>query len=180
MSLQTIARRYAIALADVTIEKGEAVEVQNELLQWGEMIESNPLLKEVFSNPTVAYDQKRKVLQELIQRTRVRQSTANFLQVLLRNQRISELSEVNKWFGTILDERSGMVSAEVTTARPVAKESMEALRQKLASLSGRKVRLKFSTDAELIGGMVARIGSTVYDGSIRNQLREMETKLAGS
>ena len=180
MSLQTIARRYAIALADVTIEKGEATEVQEELLQWGEMIESNQLLKEAFSNPTVAYDQKRNVLQDLIRRTRVRQTTANFLQVLLRNQRLTELNEVNKRFGSILDERSGLVAAEVTTARPVAKESVEALRHKLASISGRKVRLNFSTDEELIGGMVARIGSTVYDGSIRNQLREMESKLAGS
>lgn len=180
LSLQTIARRYAIALADVVIERGEAVEVQKELLQWGEMVDSNPLLKTVFSNPTVPYEQKRKVLQELIKRTRVRETTANFLQVLLRNQRLAELSEVNKRFGLILDERSGVVAADVTTARPVAPASIEALREKLASVSGRKVRLNFATDADLIGGMVARIGSTVYDGSIRNQLHEMELKLAGS
>lgn len=180
MSLQTIARRYAIALADVVIERGEASAVQDELLQWGEMISSNPLLKEALGNPTVPYDNKRKVLQELIQRTRVRETTANFLQVLLRNQRLSELNEVNKWFGLILDDRSGVVAAEVTTARPVAQDAAEALRQKLASITGRKVRLNFNTDADLIGGMVARIGSTVYDGSIRNQLREMELKLAGS
>jgi F-type H+-transporting ATPase subunit delta len=178
--LQTIARRYAIALADVTIEKGEATAVQDELLHWGEMIESNPLLKEAFSNPTVAYEKKQRVLQELIHRTRVRPTTANFLQVLLLNQRLTELTEVNKWYGLVLDDRSGVVAAEVTTARPVEKETAEALRNKLAGISGRKVRLKFSTDAELIGGMVARIGSTVYDGSIRNQLREMESKLAGS
>jgi F-type H+-transporting ATPase subunit delta len=180
LSLQTIARRYAIALADVAIERGEAVAVQEELLHWGEMIHSNPLLKEAFSNPTVPYDQKRKVLQELIKRTKVREITANFLQVLLRNQRLTELNEVNKWYGLILDERSGVIAAEVTTARPVSTDSIEALRQKLASVSGRKVRLKFATDADLIGGMVARIGSTVYDGSIRNQLHEMELKLAGS
>ena len=180
MSLQTIARRYAIALADVAIESGEAAAVQEELMQWSKMIDSNPLLKEAFGNPTVPYEQKRKILLQLIQRTRVRQTTANFLQVLLRNQRLSELNEVNKWFGLILDERSGVVAAEVTTARPVAEESIEALRHKLATMSGRKVRLKFVTDADLIGGMVARIGSTVYDGSIRNQLHEMELKLAGS
>jgi len=180
LSVQTIARRYAIALADVAIESGEATAVQDELTRWGQMIDSNQLLKEAFRNPTVPYEQKRKVLQELIQRTHLRQTTANFLQVLLRNQRLSELNEVNKWFGLILDERSGVVAAEVTTARPVSQESIEALRQKLATLSGRKVRLKFATDADLIGGMVARIGSTVYDGSIRNQLREMELKLSGS
>jgi len=180
LSLQTIARRYAIALADVVIESGEASAVQDELLQWGEMISSNALLKEALANPTVPYDGKRSVLHELIKRTRVRETTANFLQVLLRNQRLTELNEVNRWFGLILDDRSGVVAADVTTARAVAPEATEALRQKLASITGRKVRLKFNTDPDLIGGMVARIGSTVYDGSIKNQLHEMELKLAGS
>jgi len=180
LSLQTIARRYAIALADVAIEGGEAVAVQKELLAWGEMISSNRLLAEALGNPTVPYDQKQKVLDELIQRTNVRKTSANFLKLLLRNQRLSEINEVNKWFSQILDERSGVIAAEVTTARPVSEKSAEALRQKLATVSGKKVRLKFITDESLIGGMVARIGSTVYDGSIRNQLREMELKLAGS
>ena len=180
MSLQTIARRYAIALADVVLEQNEAVVVQEELNQWTEMIESNPLLKEAVSNPTVGYEQKRKVLQELVHRTRVKDTTSNFLQVLLRNQRLAEIKEINKWFGLILDERSGMVSAEVTTARPVGQDSIDALRIKLADLTGRKVRLKFNTDPDLIGGMVARIGSTVYDGSIKNQLHEMEVTMAGS
>ena len=180
MSVQTIARRYSIALADVAIEGGEALAVQEELLEWGKMIAANNLLEEAFRNPTVPYEQKRKLIQELIERTKVRQTTANFLQVLLRNQRLSEINEVNKWFAEVLDQRSGVVAAEVTTARPVSPESMNALREKLASISGKKVRLKIATDEDLIGGMVTRIGSTVYDGSVRNQLREMELKLAGS
>lgn len=180
MSLQAIARRYAIALADVAIEQGEALAVQEELSEWGAMITSNGRLKDAFSNPTVPYEQKRKLIQELISRTKIRQTTANFLQVLLRNQRLSEITEVNKWFGQILDERAGVVAARITTARPVTQKSIEALRKTLASISGKKVRLEFATDEDLIGGIVARIGSTVYDGSVRNQLREMELKLAGS
>ena len=180
MSVQTVARRYSIALADVAIEGGEALEVQAELLEWGKMIASHSLLEEAFSNPTVPYEQKRKLIAELIERTAIRQTTANFLHVLLRNQRLSEINEVNKWFAQVLDQRSGVVAAEVTTATPVSQVSMDALRERLASISGKKVRLKFATDEDLIGGMVTRIGSTVYDGSIRNQLREMELKLAGS
>jgi F-type H+-transporting ATPase subunit delta len=180
LSAQTVARRYSTALADVAIAAGEALEVQEELLEWGRMISSNALLEEIFSNPTVPYEQKRKLIQELIERTRVRQTTANFLQVLLRNQRLTEINEVNNWFAQVLDQRSGVVAAEVTTARPVAQASVDALRGKLASISGKKVRLTFAIDEGLIGGMVTRIGSTVYDGSVRNQLREMELKLAGS
>jgi F-type H+-transporting ATPase subunit delta len=180
MSLQTIARRYAHALADVTIEKREAPAVQDELSEWGQMISANASLKEAFTNPTVPYEQKRRLLKVLIERTKVRPTTANFLQVLLRNQRLGEIGEINRWFGQVLDDRSGVVTAEITTARPVDQESIEMLMKTLGRISGKKVRLKFSTDEDLIGGLVARIGSTVYDGSVRNQLRELELKLAGS
>ena len=179
MSLQTIARRYAIALADVVLEQNEALPVQEELLAWGSMIESSPLLREAFGNPTVQYDQKQKVLSELIARTKVRPTTANFLQVLLRNQRLTELGEVNRKFALVLDERAGVVEAAVTTARPVVEEAKAALRTKLNLLTGKSVRLTFATDEDLIGGMVTRIGSTVYDGSVRNQLHEAEQRLAG-
>jgi F-type H+-transporting ATPase subunit delta len=153
--------------------------VQEELSAWELMIRNNAQLQEVFSNPTIPYDQKRKVLSTLIERTRVRSMTANFLQVLLQNQRLTELGEVNKRFAHVLDERSGIVSAAVTTARPVPESSQQALRQKLTQLTGKEVRLSFQTDEELIGGIVTRIGSTVYDGSVRTQLQQVKEKMAG-
>jgi F-type H+-transporting ATPase subunit delta len=177
--VQTVARRYAAALADVVAERGEARQVQEELSAWELMIRNNAQLQEVFSNPTIPYDQKRKVLSTLIERTRVRPMTANFLQVLLQNQRLTELGEVNKRFAHVLDERSGIVSAAVTTARPVPESSQQALRQKLTQLTGKEVRLSFQTDEELIGGIVTRIGSTVYDGSVRTQLQQVKEKMAG-
>lgn len=175
-----MARRYSTALADVVIPRGEERQVQEELSAWEEMMQSNPLLMEVFSNPTIPYDQKRKVLTSLIARTRVRPTTANFLQVLLQNHRLADLSEVNGRFAQVLDERSGVVSADVTTARPVPEASREALRQKLTALTGKKVRLSFETDVELIGGIVTRVGSTIYDGSIRTQLEQVKERLAGN
>jgi F-type H+-transporting ATPase subunit delta len=174
-----VARRYATALADVVTKSGEAQEVQKELAAWSEMMQSNEQLLEVFRNPTIPYEQKRKVLNTLIARTRVRPTTANFLQVLLQNQRLAELGEVNKRFAQILDERSGVVSALVTTARPVPQSSQEALRAKLAVMTGKSVRLSFTTDEELIGGIVTRIGSTIYDGSVRNQLQQVKERLVG-
>lgn len=180
MSLETIARRYATALADVVIERGETQAVQKELLEWGSMISSNSLLREAFSNPTVPYEQKQNVLRELITRTRVLPTTASFLQLLLRNQRLSEIGEVNKRLALILDQRAGLVAAEVTTARPIPPASVQALQGKLASVTGKSVRLTFATDQELIGGLIVRVGSTVYDGSVRNQLYQVERQLAGS
>lgn len=179
MSLQTIARRYAAALADVSIERREEREVQAELDHWASMIEANPQLKEVMANPTVAYDQKQKVLEDLISRTRVRETTASFLRVLLRNQRLSQLREVAARFGLTLDERSGVVAANVTTARPIPEELRNALQQTLAEATGKQVRLSFTTDETIIGGMVARIGSTVYDGSVQGHLERLSEDLAG-
>ena len=179
MSVQAVARRYATALADVVISQGEEREVQDELKAWEQLMQSNTQLLEVFRNPTIPYEQKRKVLNTLIARTRVRQTTANFLQVLLQNQRLAELGEVNRRFAQILEERAGVVSAEVTTARPVSASLQEALRSKLADLTGKQVRLNFTTDEELIGGMVTRIGSTIYDGSVRSQLQQVKERMVG-
>ena len=180
MSVQTVARRYATALADVVTARGEAQEVQRELTAWETMMQSNEQLLEVFCNPTIPYDQKQKVLNALIARMSVRPTTANFLQVLLQNHRLADLHEVNKRFAQILDERSGVVSAQVTTARPVPQMSQEALRAKLIALTGKNVRLSFATDEELIGGVVTRIGSTIYDGSVRNQLQQVKERMVSN
>lgn len=179
MSAQTVARRYAAALADVVIGQGEARSVQDELIAWAQMTQSNSQLQEVFGNPTIPYEQKQNVLKELISRTRVRQTTANFLQVLLRNQRLTDLPEVNKRFARVLDERSGVVGAQVTSARPIPESAKRSLQQRLVAMTGKDVRLSFATDESLIGGMVTRIGSTVYDGSVRNKLQQLGEKLAG-
>lgn len=179
MSLQTVARRYASALADVVIERREEREVQKEIELWASMIDSNPQLKEVFANPTVAYEQKRTVLEELISRTRVRETTASFLRVLLRNQRLAQLPEVTARFGQVLDERAGVVAAEITTARVIPEELKQSLHDALAAASGRTVRLTFATDEAIIGGLVARIGSTVFDGSVENNLARLADGLVG-
>jgi len=179
LSLQTVARRYAAALADVAIERREEREVQNELEQWSSMIEANPQLKEVLANPTVAYDQKRTVLEELISRTRVRETTASFLRVLLKNQRLSQLREVVARFGKVLDERGGVVAANVTTARPIPEELKTTLHETLTAATGQKVRLSFTTDETIIGGLVAQIGSTIFDGSVQSHLERLSEGLAG-
>lgn len=179
MSLQTIARRYASALADVVIERREEREVQKEIQLWASMIDSNPQLKEVFANPTVAYDQKRNLLEELISRTRIRETTTSFLRVLLRNQRLAQLPEIAERFNQVLDERAGVVAAEITTARPIPEELKKTLHDTLASATGRTVRLTFATDEAIIGGLVARIGSTIFDGSVENHLERLADGLAG-
>ena len=180
MSLQTVARRYAAALADVVTARGEATEVREELSAWDEMMRANAQLLEVFRHPTIPSEQKQRVLDALVARARPRPTTANFLRVLLQNQRLADLSEINRQFTQELDRRTGVVTAQVTTARPVPPQAQEALRARLGQLTGRSVSLQFEVDEELIGGVVTRIGSTVYDGSVRSQLEQIKQRMAGS
>jgi len=179
LSSQTIARRYATALADVIIEQGEEAEVRAELAEWERMLSANPALLEIFSNPTVGYEQKQKVLNELINRTKVRSTTANFLRVLLKNQRLADLPQVTARLSQILDERSGVIRADVISAQPLSAATTAALAERLRDITGKKVNLNFTTDESLLGGIVTRIGSTVYDGSVRNQLERLGEELAG-
>jgi F-type H+-transporting ATPase subunit delta len=173
LSLQTIARRYASALAQVAIERRETSEVQQEINSWASVIDDNAQLREVFSNPTIQYDQKRRVLEELISRTRVRETTAAFLRVLLKNQRLSELKYVAERFGQVLDQHNSVVAANVTTARPIPEDLQAALRETLSTTAGRDVRLSFITDENIIGGVVTQIGSTIFDGSVQGQLERL-------
>lgn len=179
MSLQTVARRYATALADVAIDRREERIVQNELDQWAGMMESSPQLKEVFANPTIIYDHKRKVLEELIVRSRPRDTTASFLRVLLKNQRLAQLRDIAARYAYVLDERAGMLAGSVTTARPIPEELKKTLHETLSAATGHTVRLSFDTDEKIIGGLVARIGSTVFDGSVESHLERLADGLVG-
>jgi F-type H+-transporting ATPase subunit delta len=179
LSSQAVARRYASALADVAIQRREEREVQRELEQWAAMIEASPQLQEVLANPTVVYEQKRTVLEELISRTRVRETTGSFLRVLLKNQRLSQLRGVVARYGQVLDERAGVVAASVTTARPLPEELQKTLHDALAVATGQTVRLSFTTDESIIGGVIARIGSTIFDGSVQSELNRLAEGLAG-
>lgn len=174
-----MARRYAVALADVVTKQGEAREVKEELAQWVELLAGNDELLEVVRNPTIPYLQKRRVIGALLDRTRPRPSTTNFLQVLLQNQRLADLPEIYNQFSRELDRRSGVVTAKVTTARPVDDSAREKLRSRLTDLTKSQVRLEFGVDENLIGGVVTRIGSTVYDGSVRTQLEQVKKQMAG-
>jgi F-type H+-transporting ATPase subunit delta len=179
LSLQTVARRYATALADVAIDRREERIVQNELDQWAGMMESSPQLKEVFANPTIIYDHKRKVLEELIVRSRPRDTTASFLRVLLKNQRLAQLRDIAARYAYVLDERAGMLAGSVTTARPIPEELKKTLHETLSAATGHTVRLSFDTDEKIIGGLVARIGSTVFDGSVESHLERLADGLVG-
>ncbi len=180
MSVETVARRYAIALADVVMKSGEIETVKSELKTWEDLIKSNANLQNAFSNPSIAHADKEKVLEGLLAKAKPSKTTANFLRVLLRNSRLTELADINEKFASVLDERSGVVSAEVTSARPLSKAEKAEFQANLARLTGKKVNLNFNINENIIGGVVTRVGSTVYDGSVKTQLETLKQQLIGN
>ena len=177
MSTETIARRYSVALADVVLTSGESATVKSELASWCELFGQNSDLHTVFSNPAIAFANKEKVLTGLIAKTKPSKTTANFLKVLLQNGRLTDLSEINDRFESVLDERGGLISAQITSARELPADEKAEFEKNLEKITGKKVTISYSIDTNIIGGVVTRIGSTVFDGSVKTKLENLKEQL---
>jgi F-type H+-transporting ATPase subunit delta len=177
MTGTAIANRYARALADVLVDRRETSEVVKELIGFERMMSDHQQLRDVFASPVIATERKRAVLDELIARTAPRQTTANFLRLLLNNSRLHDLDQMLQALSRELDDRMNIVSAEVTTAREISQQEKDVMQSQLKAATGKEVRLQYRTDPAIIGGMVTRIGSLIYDGSVKNQLAQMKKRL---
>ncbi len=177
MSVETIARRYATALADVVLKSGETETVKSELKSWEVLMDSNANLQTVFGNPSIAHLKKENILEGLLTTTRPSKTTGNFLRVLLKNSRLTELGHINTRFAAVLEERSGNVLAKITSARELSESEKTELKTNLEKLTGKQVKADFNIDNGIIGGVVTQIGSTVYDGSVRTQLENLKEEL---
>jgi F-type H+-transporting ATPase subunit delta len=177
MSDETVARRYATALADVVTASGDADSVRSELKSWEDLIRSNENLRNAFGNPSIAHIKKEGVLEGLLAKAALSRTTANFLRVLLSNSRLMDLDEINQRFESVLEERSGAVRGEVSSAHELSESQRAELKASLEKLTGKRVLLNFTTNKDLIGGVVTRIGSTVYDSSVRTQLENLKEEL---
>lgn len=173
MSVELIARRYATALADTV--GSDYKNVQNELKIFETMM--NGELSAMFANPAISHVDKVKVLDTLLKKAKPNKLTGNFLRVLLENGRIVNLAEINKSFVQVLEERSGVVSAQITSARELTAKEQKDLAANIEKMLGKKVTLSYKINKEIIGGIVTRIGSTVYDNSVKTQLDNLKKQL---
>lgn len=180
MAVGNVARRYASALADVAMETGQSGPIQHELQAWEAMLSGNSDLFDVFSSPAIAHASKERLLEDLISRSNPGRSTANFLRVLLRNSRLTEISEISERFNEVLDERRGVTNATVTSSRELTEQEKSELKQNLEKMSGKEVHLQFNIDENVIGGAVTRLGSTIYDGSVKTQLELLKQQMIDS
>lgn len=175
MSVELIARRYANALADAVGKDYKTV--QSELKTFEGMMNESAELSSMFANPAIAHVSKTKVLESLLEKTKPGKATANFLRVLLENGRIVNLSDINNSFVQVLEERSGVVSVQVISARELTAGEQKDLEANVEKMLGKKANLSYQIDKTIIGGIVTRIGSTVYDSSVKTQLENLKQQL---
>jgi len=179
----TVSLRYARALVDavtgqrVGVSPAALAAIPAQLDAFETLLRENAELRILFSTPAISTVKKRAVLAELAPRLELEPLTRNFLSVLIQHDRMSLLGEIASAFRTLLDERTGVAVAEITTARPLDETEKQELAGALAARTGRKVRMKFALDPDLIGGVTARVGGTIYDGSVRGQLDRLRAEL---
>ncbi len=174
--VQLYARAFADVAEKTSLDPAKAME---ELNAFGATFAESRDLREVLSNPSVVFEQKLRLLDALCARLGTNGATRNFLAVLLEHNRIGALSEILTETQLELDRRSGMAEAEVVTARELSAAERSELDSGIAKIVGSaKVRTRYRLDPSLLGGALVRVGSTVYDGSLKGQFQRLKTQLA--
>jgi len=175
--LSAVSTRYAKALVDVVTEPGSNIDPQtamDQLRQVAGMIAASDDLRNALLSPAVSPARKRAVIAKLVH---VHAKIRNFLYVLIDHRRVHNVPSIVEAFEVLLDEHLGFVRADVSSARPLNEQQRAALEVQLTRVAGKKAKLKFQTDPALVAGVVARVGSTVYDGSVRGQLERLRATL---
>jgi len=174
----SIARRYARALLDVSVkENGDLQRIEQDLATWVDLLTQHPMLEKVLLNPAIPVQRKQATVAELIARLQTSPVLAKLIALLAARDRLVLLPELLASYRERLLDYQNVVRAEVTTAVPLAADRTQAIERGLAQLTGRTVTLAMKVNPSIIGGVVARIGSTVYDGSVTTQLQKMKQRL---
>jgi F-type H+-transporting ATPase subunit delta len=180
MTSSAIASRYAGALVDVVTAhsaKDDPQAIIGQLRDFQAAMESSPGLRNAMNSPAISPARKRAVVGRLADAMQASRIVRNFLFILVDNGRVGALPGIVDTFETLLGERLGYARVDVTSAAGLDEPQRQALTSQLERLTGKRVKPRFAVDAELIGGVVARAGSTVYDGSVRGRLQALGRRL---
>lgn len=175
-----LASRYARALADLVLDPSAGMdprEAMTELQAFEMAVAGAPDLRSVLLSPAVSPGRKRTLIERLSGMLGTSPLLRNFLCVVINHRRITLLHEIREALQMLLDERLGLARADVGSARELTGEQRSSVEAQLARLTGKRVRCRFSVEESLLGGVTARIGSTIYDGSVRGQLERLRRRL---
>lgn len=184
MSNLAVANQYAKALLEAISKPGAGPEagVSAELAlaqldQFVELMHGSTDLHTVLLSPAVSHVAKQKVLAKLGDLLGMHRQLKNFLYVVTRHRRLDLMKEIRERFQALLDESVGIVRARVETAQPLTDAQRASLEEALARITGKQVRCGYDVDDALLGGLAVRMGSTMYDGSVRGQLEGLRRRL---
>ena len=180
--MAAVASRYARAMADVIAEaKLDPSLAVAQLRSLAAAFQESRELREVWESPAIAVEQKHKVLDALALKVGVTdRPVRNFIAVLIDHRRIALLPEITGQVERELNSRGGRIDAEIVSARELGPEQRSSLLAEISRLTGKSVLPRFVTDQSLIGGVTVRVGSTIYDGSVRGQLQRIRQQLIQS
>ena len=179
--MSAITLRYAQAFSSVvTSQKIDTNAAQQQLKDFADTFQSSRELRDMLMNPAIPGEQKLRVLDGIAGKLGMFPQVRNFIAVIMDRQRLGELEHIVTQYHAVVSEKSGMAEAEITSAHALNDADRSALEANVAKIAGGQIRATYREDPALLGGVVVRIGSTVYDGSIRSQLQQLRQKLVSA
>jgi F-type H+-transporting ATPase subunit delta len=177
-SSEELINGYASALFDVVRAEGELDRVEDELYRFGKVLESNHELKQALGDKSVDRIQREKILQDLLA-DKVSEHTLGLLTFIVGQGRARQLPQILEELSRLAAEAGNSVVAEVRTAIPLNEDQRTALAQSLSKATGKNVEVKALVDPSVLGGVVAKIGDTVIDGTIKSRLEQLKDQVRG-
>ena len=176
--MASVVGAYARAFADVVVgSKLDPARLQQELRTVEALLAESDPLRRVLENPSIPGERKRAVLDAIAQRISLTRQVRNFIAVLADHRRLPLFSDILKQIEQELNDRLGFADAEVSSARPLGDSEKRLLEAEIAKLTGKRVRARYQQDLSLLGGAVVKVGSTIYDGSVKGQLEKIREQL---
>jgi len=174
--MSVAANRYARALIDA-LPPAKAEEGHEQLVSLNKLLDAEVEARRLFENPTVPVERRKLLLKEIADNLGFSTQIRNFINLLIERNRLPLLNEIIRAYQKFLDERLGIVRASVTAAQPLDDGQRRELTAKLEKVTGKRIKMDVSVDSNLLGGVVARVGSTIYDGTLLQQLKSVRERL---
>jgi F-type H+-transporting ATPase subunit delta len=179
--MATVTNTYARAFADVVFsDRLDPAKIFEEAESLAALVAGSRDLREVWHTPSIPAEQKRAVLDAIAARQQISRPVRNFMAVLIDHHRVDFLGPIVKQFGRELNQRLGFTEAAITSARALSEPERHSLEAEVENLTGRKVLARYSEDATILGGAIVRIGSTIYDGSVKGSLERIREQLSST
>ena len=177
MSSRLTARRYAKALVQIGEKQENVAQLHQELDTVAATVAANADLARLVASPLVLPTKKAEVFESILAAAKVSQTLRHFFRVVAEAGRLNLLADLQRTFADLVDERAGIVEARVSSAQPLSDTQSQALVASLGQRTGKTIRLSWSQDSALLGGLKVQVGSTILDASIQGQLRQLKTQL---